>query len=253
MIFLSHTYKDKELVRQIAQTLERVFGQNRIFYDEWSIQPGDSIIGKMDEGLSKCKYFLLFISANSISSSMVTLEWHNALMKINRGIKIIPVRLDSTAVPTILSHILHIDLYSHGLDIATRQIIDVVSGNNTYRPVNDFCNLLATVDVSSTSVAVEIAAKHYLEPHSNYAFVVDNAKDISCDVLEQVLVHSGKTQVNIDGVKDCCFVNIMRPTSPGFPIAVQLTAKEGTVINLYAVLHEVAQNKYKPIPIETKR
>ena len=92
-----------------------------------------------------------------------------------------------------------------------------------------------------------------MEPHSNYAFVVDNAKDISCDVLEQVLVHSGKAQVNIDGVKDCCFVNIMRPTSPGFPIAVQLTAKEGAVINLYAVLHEVAQNKYKPIPIETKR
>ena len=41
MIFLSHNYKDKPLIREIAQNLEKVFGREKVFYDEWSIQPGD--------------------------------------------------------------------------------------------------------------------------------------------------------------------------------------------------------------------
>ena len=52
MIFLSHNYKDKPLIREIAQNLEKVFGREKVFYDEWSIQPGDSIIDKMNTGIS---------------------------------------------------------------------------------------------------------------------------------------------------------------------------------------------------------
>lgn len=41
MIFLSHNKQDKIIVRQIAETFEKVFGREKVFYDEWSIQPGD--------------------------------------------------------------------------------------------------------------------------------------------------------------------------------------------------------------------
>lgn len=40
MIFLSHNWKDKPVVEQIALRLRNIYGQNNVFYDSWSIQPG---------------------------------------------------------------------------------------------------------------------------------------------------------------------------------------------------------------------
>ena len=81
MIFLSHNYKDKPVVEQVALRLKSIYGIDKVFYDSWSIQPGDGIIDKMNEGLSNCKFFLFFISQNSLSSNMVKLEWQNALFR----------------------------------------------------------------------------------------------------------------------------------------------------------------------------
>ena len=57
MIFLSHNYQDKPIVEQLALRLKDTFGQENVFYDSWSIQPGDGLIEKMNEGLEKCRYF----------------------------------------------------------------------------------------------------------------------------------------------------------------------------------------------------
>ena len=56
MIFISHNCKDKPIVEPIAIKLATVFEQDKVFYDSWSIQPGDGIIDKMSEGLSNCKF-----------------------------------------------------------------------------------------------------------------------------------------------------------------------------------------------------
>ena len=85
MIFLSHNYKDKPVVEQVTLRLKSIYGIDKVFYDSWSIQPGDGIIDKMNEGLSNCKFFLFFISQNSLSSNMVKLEWQNALFRISQG------------------------------------------------------------------------------------------------------------------------------------------------------------------------
>ena len=52
MIFISHNSKDKPIVEPIAVKLSTIFGQDNVFYDSWSIQPGDGIIDKMNDGLS---------------------------------------------------------------------------------------------------------------------------------------------------------------------------------------------------------
>ena len=102
-IFLSHTKVDKPLIEPIAQKLSKVFDQHNIFYDSWSIQPGDGIIDKVNEALSQCKFFFLFASKNSLSSNMVKLEWQNTLIKATRGeVKIIPVKLDDCLMPSVL-------------------------------------------------------------------------------------------------------------------------------------------------------
>ena len=47
MIFISYNHGDQDVVDMIAKRLEIEFGRDNIFYDKWSMQPGDSIIGKM--------------------------------------------------------------------------------------------------------------------------------------------------------------------------------------------------------------
>ena len=59
MIFLSHNSKDKGIVEPFANKLAEVFGRDNVFYDSWSIQPGDGIIDKMEMGLKNTKYFRL--------------------------------------------------------------------------------------------------------------------------------------------------------------------------------------------------
>ena len=81
MIFISYTKPDKPLVEPIAEKLASVYGQDKVFYDSWSVQPGDGIIDRMNEGLAKCKFFFFFVSKNSLDSNMVKLEWQNALYK----------------------------------------------------------------------------------------------------------------------------------------------------------------------------
>ncbi|HNA96044.1 MAG TPA: toll/interleukin-1 receptor domain-containing protein, partial [Chitinophagaceae bacterium] len=61
MIFISHNSKDKPLITPIADELAKIFGRENVFYDSWSIQPGDSLIGEMNNGLEKCKFFFLFV------------------------------------------------------------------------------------------------------------------------------------------------------------------------------------------------
>ena len=73
MIFLSHNSKDKHIVEPIAIKLRDEFGQDNVFYDSWSIQPGEGIIAKMNEGIERCEVCFYFVSSNSLNSFMVNL------------------------------------------------------------------------------------------------------------------------------------------------------------------------------------
>jgi hypothetical protein len=135
MIFISHTWIDKPLIEPITIKLADIYGQDKVFYDSWSIQPGDGIIDKMNTGLSECKFFLFFVSKNSLNSNMVQLEWQNMLMQSskNQNIKFIPIKIDDCILPIILLQTLYIDVFGKGLDYALRQMVDVINGNNTFR------------------------------------------------------------------------------------------------------------------------
>ncbi len=73
MIFINYNHQDEQLVDMVARKLELEFGRKNIFYDKWSMQLGDSIIGKMNEGLEKFTMFFSF--TNSLTSKMVGKEW----------------------------------------------------------------------------------------------------------------------------------------------------------------------------------
>ena len=52
-IFLSHSSKDKPVVRAVAERL-RADGL-RVWLDEWEIKSGDSIPAKIEEGLERSR------------------------------------------------------------------------------------------------------------------------------------------------------------------------------------------------------
>ncbi len=48
----------------MALKLTGIFGQDQVFYDSWSIRPGDGIIDQMNKGLEAPEFVFFFVSAN---------------------------------------------------------------------------------------------------------------------------------------------------------------------------------------------
>jgi hypothetical protein len=71
-VFLSHSSKDKAVVRAVAERL-RADGL-RVWFDEWEIKPGDSVPKKIDDGLEQPCVLVLCMSANAFGSDWTRLE-----------------------------------------------------------------------------------------------------------------------------------------------------------------------------------
>ena len=260
MIFLSHNSKDKVLVEQIALRLKDIFGQDSVFYDSWSIQPGDGIIDKMNEGLATCKLFLFFVSKNSLQSNMVKLEWQNAVLKAARGeVKIIPVKLDDCFMPPILLQNLYIDLFGQGLEVAIRQIVDVSQGRNTFnKGPQEFSNLRAYAYQDGETTVIECHAEHYLEPISHYLFLVENEEsEVNFEYKSGSMCNRGfhnGIQLNNGTTFNAQFISVDKGTVPGFPFIVHVTPKLAEAkVRFAGVLHEKKMNEWVMIPTTSGR
>ncbi len=255
MIFLSHNSHDKPVVEQIALRLKDVYGQNNIFYDSWSIQPGEGIIDKMNEGLENCKFFFFFVSNNSLQSEMVKMEWQNALFKVAESrIQFIPIRMDNSVMPTILTQSLYIDLFSHGIDVAIRQIVDVIDGNNIYRnPTQKFSNLVAYKYREGNQLIIECHAEHYLEPISNFLFCTQhNLSDLTVEVRNEII--SVGNEVNNQALSNGYTTNVIlkgiqKGTLPGFPFIVEFKSKSNVFFDIEGVMHEKSKGNFQFIPL----
>ena len=251
MIFLSHNYNDKPVVEQVAIKLKDIFGQDKVFYDSWSIQPGQGIIDKMNEGLENCRYFLFFISKNSLTSEMVKMEWQNALYKAAQNrIMFIPIRVDASVMPAILTQSLYIDLFGQGLEIAIRQIIDVVSGNNTYREqYKPFQNIVAYKYREGNKLIIECHAEHFLEPVSSFYFCTQqDVRQIKAVVKgENAYMTNSKNNVALtNGYKtNVIWRSIPRGTLPGFPFIVEFSSD--IQFDIEFVMHETRKDVFSTI------
>lgn len=257
MIFISHNHKDKGIVEPIAEQLAEIYGRANVFYDSWSIQPGESIIGKMNEGLERCEFFFFFVSNNSIPSKMVKLEWQSALMKTAReDIRFIPVRIDNCVMPAILTDKLYIDGYNQGMEITVRQMVDVVSGTNTYRSGRQqFHNLEAEVRVVSPSTyKITIQALHFVESISHYLILFSNPiSEINLKCVSDSMFNNGDaSNLKIDSGLICNakIVGVFRATTPGFPVVFSVTTKNGAPIQLKGILREAAVGKWENLSIK---
>lgn len=184
-IFLSHKHEDKPLVEQVALKLKEIYGEDAIFYDSWSIKPGEGIIERINTGLTAPEFVFFFVSELSLKSEMVKLEWQNALYKSTKGeTKLIPVRVQNVAMPEVLRQTVYIDMYGVGLETAIAQIVNLVQGNSSFTPQHEgFSNLTQMVHVQPDgAVLVTIEASHLMEPNPQFVVLLDNREEEIADI-----------------------------------------------------------------------
>jgi WD40 repeat protein len=108
-VFLSHSSKDKPVVRELARRLKD--DGLRVWFDEWEIEPGDMIGLKIEQGLEQSRALVLCMSQNAFGSEWVTLERHTALFRdpTNAQRRFIPLRLDDAEIKDALKQFAYLD------------------------------------------------------------------------------------------------------------------------------------------------
>lgn len=253
-IFISYNHKDEVLVDRIARELNLHFGRNNIFYDKWSIQPGEDFIGKMNEGLEKFETFFFFLSPNSLASDMVKLEWQNALyLAIKKDLKFIPVRIDDCNPPAILSTTNYIDLYGEGIDSAIEKMKKVVESENCYQPLDDVQNLHAKITpLSENNYQVEIYALYFSAPSSTFAIACDDP-DNSLGLCLTGAFRVGQDTLTFPNSMQlrCQLITPLGDTvRPNFPLIFDVKTKEPVHEFFVLYLKDAQRCEYSMIPID---
>lgn len=255
MIFISHTSKDKPIVEPIALRLASIYGEDKVFYDSWSIQPGDGIIDRMSQGMTECKFFFFFVSKNSLQSKMVSLEWQNTLLRATNGeVKMVPVKLDDCLMPAILLQSLYIDVFGKGLEVGIRQMVDVIEHRNTFRTMTQtYENIRGRITMKTASECdIEFYAEYYLEPISNYIVLFANdIKQVSVECKSDGMFTTGMNEnitLNNGTVHNCWFGGVSRGTTPGFPFRIRLHTKNGEQLRIQGLMHAKTEDRYSQIP-----
>ncbi|SEI19021.1 toll/interleukin-1 receptor domain-containing protein [Paraburkholderia hospita] len=110
-VFLCHRKGDAESVERLARELEAA--GHAIWFDEWEINVGDSIVAEINKGLTDTAYLVLCYSEHG-PSDWTDREWHSTLHRQLSGhnVRLLPVRVSGGRPPAILADIRFADLVS---------------------------------------------------------------------------------------------------------------------------------------------
>jgi len=110
-IFISHSALDGQVAERIANVLKSLPTYN-IWYAEWAIAPGESIVEKIEENLSKTDLLLILLSPNSVTSRWVQRELNATLMRQLSGqkVSVVPILIKECEIPATLKDIKRIDM-----------------------------------------------------------------------------------------------------------------------------------------------
>lgn len=76
-VFISHRRSDTNEAERLAQEIRRA--GHRIWFDAWEIGIGDSIVDRMNQGLSGSTYVVVCYSSAGIDAPWMSREWLSAL------------------------------------------------------------------------------------------------------------------------------------------------------------------------------
>ena len=111
-VFVSHRGVDTSEAERLANEIRDA--HHDVWLDEWKIDIGDSVVGRITEGLEGAAYVVLCYSSSGVMSTWMSREWMSALalQLEGDGVKLLPVRLTGGEPPAILADIKFADLVS---------------------------------------------------------------------------------------------------------------------------------------------
>lgn len=131
-LFICHSWKDKAFVNWLAITL----GQKGIktWVDEGEILVGDSLIEKIQEGISKTRYFAIVLSNDSINSYWVKKELEMAIAREfeEKKVVIIPILIEDCEPPLYLKTKKYADFRTSD-EKGLRELLRVLVGKSHFQ------------------------------------------------------------------------------------------------------------------------
>ena len=108
-VFICHASEDKPTAREIAHFLKGLGSE--VWFDEWEIKVGESIVQRIDGALGQVTHLLLLLSKHSVNKPWVQKEFSSALMRqlSDSSITVLPMRLDDSKLPALLADIKYAD------------------------------------------------------------------------------------------------------------------------------------------------
>jgi hypothetical protein len=142
-VFLSHSAKDKDVVRDLANRLKS--DGVRVWFDEWEIKPGDSIPAKIEDGLEHSRVLVPCMSAEALAADWPQLESHTFRFKdpLNHNRRLIPLRLDDAPTKGSLAQFSYIDWRSDKREEEYPKLLEACRST----PINGVKTRVATQDV----------------------------------------------------------------------------------------------------------
>jgi hypothetical protein len=124
-VFLSHTSADKPFVSRLAVDLR---GNNvPVWYDRWELKVGDSLLRRIDEGITGSGFLAVVLSENSTKSAWVEKELHAAIAREmdEKRVFVLPLLIDDCRIPTFLREKVYAD-FRGSYEAGLRSLLDRV-------------------------------------------------------------------------------------------------------------------------------
>lgn len=149
-VFMSYSRLDSEVADKISAALKG--SGHRIWKWDETLKPGDNIAKKTSEGIEGADAFLLIVSSNSLASKSVMHEFSAlALSEISkRELRIIPVLIDQTPVPSYLSSYFYLDI-SQDIDQGIAVLLESLTQS-------DRSSLSKPIELTGTSSTAQTSA-----------------------------------------------------------------------------------------------
>ncbi len=118
-VFISYSSKDKVFAARLASDLKAK--GLRVWYDQWELRVGDSLLDKIGAGISSNDYLVVILSKSSVASEWVKKELNAALIKElgEKRVVVLPVLIEDCKIPPLLSDKIYADFrgdYMSGLN-----------------------------------------------------------------------------------------------------------------------------------------
>ncbi len=178
-VFISYSSQDKEFAAHLARSLRR--SGFDVWYDEWEISIGDSIVDKVFDGIKDSDCLVIVLSPVSVSSSWVKEELNTAVMRriSERNIRILPVLKDTCEIPSPLRHLRYADFRGTQEDAFHQLLESLAPGNMLWRSLSHLYDHLCLLSDDLMEADLnDVAADKILRLYS----LLESALDVRTEI-----------------------------------------------------------------------